>query len=97
MTLQNILLRIAYVIVGLLTLTWLSATSTAQAAPDFPALTGRVVDEAGVLSDDAKRELDRILAGDQEHFGGRQVVVVTLKSLQGYEIADYGYQLGRHW
>ena len=26
-----------------------------------------------------------------------QVVVVTLKSLQGYDIADYGYQLGRHW
>jgi uncharacterized protein len=25
------------------------------------------------------------------------VVVVTLPSLQGYDIADYGYQLGRHW
>jgi uncharacterized protein len=27
----------------------------------------------------------------------RQVVVVTLSSLQGYEISDYGYQLGRNW
>ena len=26
-----------------------------------------------------------------------QVVVVTLQSLQDYDIADYGYQLGRHW
>jgi hypothetical protein len=26
-----------------------------------------------------------------------QVVVVTLDSLQGYPIEDYGYQLGRHW
>ena len=26
-----------------------------------------------------------------------QVVVVTLPSLQGYAIEDYGYQLGRHW
>jgi uncharacterized protein len=25
------------------------------------------------------------------------VVVVTLKSLQGYSIEDFGYQLGRHW
>ncbi|MBV9993026.1 MAG: TPM domain-containing protein [Alphaproteobacteria bacterium] len=87
----------AYVIVGLLTLTWLSATAQAEAAPDFPQLTGRVVDEAGVLSGDTRRELDRILAGDEEHFGGRQIAVVTLKSLQGRDIADYGYQLGRHW
>ncbi len=28
---------------------------------------------------------------------GEQVVVVTLDSLQGYSIEDYGYQLGRHW
>ncbi len=26
-----------------------------------------------------------------------QVVVVTLPSLQGYTIEDFGYQLGRHW
>ena len=26
-----------------------------------------------------------------------QLVVVTLPSLQGYTIEDYGYQLGRHW
>jgi uncharacterized protein len=28
---------------------------------------------------------------------GRQFVVATIKDLQGYEIADYGYQLGRTW
>jgi uncharacterized protein len=27
----------------------------------------------------------------------RQLVVVTIASLQGYDIADYGYQLGRAW
>jgi len=26
-----------------------------------------------------------------------QLVVVTLPSLHGYDIADYGYRLGRHW
>ncbi|MFB2351115.1 TPM domain-containing protein, partial [Priestia megaterium] len=24
-------------------------------------------------------------------------MVVTLADLQGYEIEDFGYQLGRHW
>ena len=28
---------------------------------------------------------------------GRQLVVATVPSLQGYEIEDYGYQLGRAW
>src|SRR3546814_5105751 len=28
---------------------------------------------------------------------GRQVVVATLADLQGYDIADYGYRLGRTW
>lgn len=27
----------------------------------------------------------------------QQLVIVTLKTLDGYAIADYGYQLGRHW
>ncbi|HEX4294161.1 MAG TPA: TPM domain-containing protein [Rhizomicrobium sp.] len=93
---ERALLRVAYVLVGILSLAWLSLNPV-EAAPDFPALTGRVVDEAGVLSDGTKRELDGILAGDQEQFGGRQIVVVTVKSLQGQEIEEYGYQLGRHW
>lgn len=66
------------------------------AAPQFPALTGRVVDEAGLLSPQTKQTLVQLLAG-HEQAAGNQVVVVTLKSLQGYPIEDYGYQLGRHW
>ena len=68
----------------------------ALAAPTFPPLTGRVVDDAGILSQDARDELSSMLA-QQEKQTGVQVVVFTLKSLQGYEIEDYGYQLGRHW
>src|SRR3546814_15763372 len=32
-----------------------------------------------------------------EDQSGRQVVVATLADLQGYDIADYGYRLGRTW
>ena len=72
------------------------ASVAALAAPSFPPLTGRVVDTAGILSPQAEAELSAQLAA-HEQATTNQVVVVTLKSLDGYDIADYGYQLGRHW
>src|ERR1700733_8961416 len=68
----------------------------AAAAPTFPALTGRVLDGANILSDTTKSDLTNKLAA-LEQKTSRQLVVVTLPSLQGYEISDYGYQLGRAW
>jgi uncharacterized protein len=68
----------------------------ALAAPQFPALTGRVVDGAHMLSPAAVQKLDGELAGLEQQTG-RQVVVATIPDLQGYDIADYGYQLGRAW
>jgi uncharacterized protein len=67
------------------------------AEPNYPALTGRVVDEAGVLSASTRSGLAEMLAQHERASGGQQVVVVTLKSLQGLSIEDFGYQLGRHW
>lgn len=71
-------------------------TFTAQAAPEFPALTGRVVDQANILSAQTERQLTQMLE-QHERETSNQVVVVTLSSLQGYPIEDYGYQLGREW
>src|ERR1700761_5696666 len=68
----------------------------ATAAPNFPALTGRVVDGANILSEQTKEDLTGKLAA-LEQKTSRQLVVVTIPSLQGYEISDYGYQLGRAW
>jgi uncharacterized protein len=62
----------------------------------FPTLTGRVVDEANILDAAQRAALTQKLA-DLEEKSTDQVVVVTLKSLQGTSIEDYGYQLGRHW
>jgi uncharacterized protein len=62
----------------------------------FPSLTGRVVDEAGLLSASDRAALTKSLA-DLEAKTTDQLVVVTLKSLQGTTIEDYGYQLGRRW
>ncbi|ERP85420.1 methanol dehydrogenase [Alcanivorax sp. P2S70] len=66
------------------------------AAPTFPELSGRVVDEAGLLTPAQTQSLTQALAGAEQNTSN-QVVVVTLSDLQGYDIADYGYQLGRHW
>lgn len=71
-------------------------SGAAFAALQFPALSGRVVDEAHVLSPSGAQSLDQMLA-DYERGTTNQVVVVTLASLQGTSIEDYGYQLGRHW
>jgi uncharacterized protein len=71
-------------------------TIRAQAAPSFPALTGRVVDGAHILSDGTRQALTDKLAA-LEAKTSRQLVVVTVPSLGGYDIADYGYQLGRAW
>ena len=67
-----------------------------HAAPSFPALTGRVVDQANILDGSVEERLDSKLA-DLKSKTGKQLVVATLNSLGGYDIADYGYQLGRHW
>lgn len=75
---------------------WLALPALALAAPSFPPLTGRVVDNADLLSPAAEQKLDAELAA-LEQKTGHQLVVATLPDLQGYEIADYGYQLGRAW
>jgi uncharacterized protein len=74
----------------------LSCLAVSAQAPTFPPLSGRVVDDAGILDVQTEALLQAKLA-DLETKTTNQLVVVTLKSLQGYDIADYGYRLGRHW
>jgi uncharacterized protein len=65
-------------------------------AINFPPLTGRVVDNANILSPNTKQILKKKLK-EFENNTSNQVVVVTLKSLQGHSIEEYGYKLGRYW
>ena len=70
--------------------------SAAFADPTFPTLSGRVVDQAQILTPATEAEITTKLA-QLETETGDQFVVVTLDSLQDYEIEDYGYRLGRAW
>ena len=81
---------------GLLTALLLALTGQVAVAQNFPKLTGRVVDQANLLDPQQEAALTAKLA-DLETRTKRQLVVATLNSLEGYEISDYGYRLGRQW
>ena len=66
-------------------------------AQTFPKLAGEpVVDAANLLDPAQEAALNAKLKGI-ETATGHQVAVATVPSLEGRDIADYGYQLGRAW
>ncbi|MBA4804470.1 MAG: TPM domain-containing protein [Brevundimonas sp.] len=74
----------------------MAGAAAAQSDPRFPPLTGRVVDEARLLSPAKEAELSARLERLEQDTTD-QLVVVTVPDLQGYAIEDYGYRLGRAW
>ncbi|MBV8661682.1 MAG: TPM domain-containing protein [Hyphomicrobiales bacterium] len=67
-----------------------------SAGADLPALTGRVVDDAHVLSVGERGDLTSKLA-DLETKSGIQLVVATVPSLGGQDIETYANTLFRAW
>jgi uncharacterized protein len=65
-------------------------------ALDFPPLTGRVVDQANVMTPESRGELETKLK-DLEDKSSIQLVVATVKSLQGGDIETYANELFRTW
>ncbi len=77
-------------------LTALLCANLAVGALTFPALTGRVVDGANVLSAAERSRLTSKLA-ELEEKSGIQLVVATVGSLQDQEIEPYANELFRTW
>ena len=65
-------------------------------ALDFPPLTGRVVDQADVMTPQSRSDIETKLK-DLEDKSGIQLVVATVKSLQGGDIETYANELFRTW
>jgi uncharacterized protein len=65
-------------------------------ALDFPPLTGRVVDQADVIPAATRTAIEAKLK-DLEDKSGIQLVVATVKSLQGGDIETFANQLFRAW
>lgn len=93
LTPDRVLRELLLLLILLVTLLTVGAPARAQ---DFPALTGRVVDAADILSPATEAALTAKLV-NLETQSQRQFVIATVPDLQGYEVSDYGYQLGRHW
>lgn len=86
-------LRWGDVVAMLVLLLLVASPATAQT---FPKLTGRVVDQADLLRPEQEIDLSSKLEA-LEAQTGRQLVVATVKSLEGREIEPYATQLGRAW
>ena len=82
----------------ILAVLWLAlvALATPVAAQTFPPLTGRVVDQAHLLTPEQVQDITGKSAALEAKTGG-QFVVATVSSLEGYPVEDYGYKLGRTW
>jgi uncharacterized protein len=65
-------------------------------ALDFPPLTGRVVDQANVMTAQGRSDIETKLK-DLEDKSGIQLVVATVSSLQGGDIETYANELFRTW
>jgi uncharacterized protein len=72
------------------------ALSAVAFAFDFPALSGRVVDQAGVMTPQARSDVEA-KSKSLEDKSGIQLVVATVKSLQGSDVETYANRLFRFW
>jgi len=79
-----------------LAMTLMLLIAAPAAAQTFPKLTGRVVDQAGLLTPAQVVDISS-KSEALEAASGRQFVVATVNSLEGRTIEDYGYRLGREW
>ncbi|MDZ4698762.1 MAG: TPM domain-containing protein [Rhodothermales bacterium] len=83
--------RLAGLVASLLLLVVLTAS-----AQDLPALIGRVVDRAEVLSPSAERQLDDLLQAHEDSTGN-QIAVLTIRSLDGMDLESYSLDVARAW
>src|SRR5664279_1973314 len=74
----------------------LLCTAVIAFAVSFPALTGRIVDQANIIPAATRATIEPKLA-DLEAKSGIQLVVATVKSLEGQEIEPYANELFRTW
>lgn len=74
----------------------LLCTALGVFAANFPALTGRIVDQANVIPAATRAAIEPKLV-NLEAKSGIQLVVATVASLEGQEIEPYANELFRTW
>lgn len=74
----------------------LLATSKTATGTEVPYLTGRVNDNARILSEETQQLLSEVLK-EHEMRTTNQVVVLTIPSLEGESIEDFAYKVFNDW
>lgn len=82
-----------YLTLSLAFLLWAFGAAAQQAVP---TLTGRVVDEADILSPNTERTLTTLLT-EHEQETSNQVAVLTIPSLEGEPIEAYSIRVAEAW
>lgn len=77
-------------------LLWLLLVGVAHAELAVPALTTRVTDQAGLLSDGQRQQLEQTLS-DFEATKGSQIAVLIVASTQPEAIEEYGIRVATAW
>ncbi|HSL82938.1 MAG TPA: TPM domain-containing protein [Thermoanaerobaculia bacterium] len=88
--------RAAVLAALLLTLAALLLSGAAAAAKEVPYLSGRVVDEAGIVPPDAASRIEGKLRAFEEETGA-QVAVLTVPSLEGEVLENYSLKVAETW
>ncbi|SCY18601.1 TPM domain-containing protein [Microvirga guangxiensis] len=84
--------RIAVLLLALLFV----VSPLAVLAQTFPALTGRIVDQANILKPEERAAIEAKLKAHEDKTSD-QLVVATITSLEGTSIEDYANRLFRTW
>ncbi|HLP47325.1 MAG TPA: TPM domain-containing protein [Candidatus Kapabacteria bacterium] len=90
----NKIMKRTFALLGILAVVFLAAQSLL--ALEAPALTGRVNDYAGILNDNQKAMLENMLQ-ETENKTSSQVVLLTVKSLEGDALEDFSIRVVEKW
>ena len=72
------------------------AVAAPSAAQDFPEFTAPVVDQAGVVPDDAERQVNDELLSYQQRTGN-QIAVAIIDTIGDASVEDYSIDLAKEW
>ncbi|HEU5114134.1 MAG TPA: TPM domain-containing protein [Candidatus Paceibacterota bacterium] len=89
---MNRMIRTAFIAV----MVWGIGAAATAAAPSVPALTARVNDYAGKLTDSEKANLETMLA-NAEAQSSNQIAILIVPSLEGDSIEDYAQRVFTTW
>ena len=76
--------------------TFLALSAFAQSKKPVPALSGRIVDQAVMMSAQGRAQLIAALEAHEQKTGN-QIAVLTIPSLNGEVLEDYSLRVARKW